>query len=145
MKSSLNHYVYWISLYMCVDWYMKCKINLCYWLVDIKDGTEWWYMCMYYMEWSASITSISKLYFLFLIKKKCGLNFFKKIHCIYFQLTVLNPLDGSIKYSKPIEADSVQVNPSQPIIAVKCKFPHFVNALKPPNSHVYWNNYCRCI
>lgn len=36
------------------------------------------------------------------------------------QLTVLNPLDGSIKYSKPIEADSVQVNPSQPIIAVKC-------------------------
>ncbi|XP_061189992.1 clathrin heavy chain 2-like [Saccostrea echinata] len=36
------------------------------------------------------------------------------------QLTILNPLDGSIKYSEPIKADSVQVNPSQPIIAVKC-------------------------
>lgn len=65
------------------------------------------------------------------------LEFFQEYDCVYFQLTVLNPLDGSIKYSKPIEADSVQVNPSQPIIAVKCKFPQFVNALRPPNSHVY--------
>lgn len=77
-----------------------------------------------------------QIVFFILDKKKMWLKFFQK-NCIYFQLTVLNPLDGSIKYSKPIEADSVQVNPSQPIIAVKCKFPHFVNALKPPNSHVY--------
>nr|XP_022339622.1 clathrin heavy chain 2-like [Crassostrea virginica] len=36
------------------------------------------------------------------------------------QLTVLSPLDGSVKYSEPIKADSVQLNPSQPVIAVKC-------------------------
>jgi hypothetical protein len=35
------------------------------------------------------------------------------------QVTVLNPKEGSISYVGQTSADSVQINPSEPVIALK--------------------------
>ena len=43
------------------------------------------------------------------------------IKLLYFmiQVTVMSPTDGSLSYAGQTSADSVQMNPTQPLIALK--------------------------